>query len=245
MSAREGMAKAGREAEVLAQLATVTDPELDEPVTDLGFVEEVTVGADGAVSIDFRLPTYWCAANFAYMMAEDMRDAVATLPWVTRVVPRLQEHMCADEVNRGVAEGLEFGAAFGEAGDDDSLANLRTTFRRKAFQGRQEALLRTLLAQGLGKAALVAMTVEALESTAVAEAEGADLLRRYLEMRARVGGPAGPDDRAFATAEGAPLTEAGFDEHLRTLASVRIAMEFNGALCRGLLAARDRASGVP
>ena len=245
MSGQKGAQEADREAEVLACLAAVTDPELDEPVTDLGFVEGVTIGADGTVSIDFRLPTFWCAANFAYMMAEDMRDAVSALPWVTCVVPRLREHMCADEVNRGVAEGLEFGAAFGEAGDDDSLANLRTTFRRKAFQGRQEALLRALLAQGLGKAALVAMTVEALESTAVAEAEGADLLRRYLEMRARVGGPAGPDYRAFVTVEGGPLTEAGFDEHLRTLASVRIAMEFNGALCRGLLAARDRASGVP
>ena len=245
MSAREGMAKADREVEVLACLAAVTDPELDEPVTDLGFVEGVTVGADGTVSIDFRLPTFWCAANFAYMMAEDMRDAVAALPWVTCVVPRLREHMCADEVNRGVAEGLAFGDAFGEAGDDDSLANLRTTFRRKAFQGRQEALLRALLAQGFGKTALVAMTVEALESTAVAEAEGADLLRRYLDMRARVGGPAGPDAHAFVTVEGGPLTEAGFDEHLRTLASVRIAMEFNGALCRGLLAARDRASGGP
>ena len=243
MSTAEGVGEAGREAEVLACLATVTDPELDEPVTDLGFVEQVTVGADGDVSIDFRLPTYWCAANFAYMMAEDMRDAVAALPWVTRVVPRLREHMCADEVNRGVAEGLAFGAAFGEAGDDDSLANLRTTFRRKAFQGRQEALLRALLAQGFDKAALVAMTVADLEHTAVAGAEGADLQRRYLEMRACVGGPAGPDDRAFVTVEGTPLTEADFDEHLRTLASVRIAMEFNGALCRGLLAARDRASG--
>ena len=245
MSAREGMAKAGREAEVLGCLASVTDPELDEPVTDLGFVEAVTVGADGDVSIDFRLPTFWCAANFAYMMAEDMRDAVAALPWVTRVVPRLQQHMCADEVNRGVAQGLAFGAAFGEAGDDDSLANLRTTFRRKAFQGRQEALLRALLARGLSKAALVAMTVADLERDGVAGAEGAGLQRRYREMRSRVGGPAGPDDRAFVTAEGAPLTEADFDEHLRTLASVRIAMEFNGALCRGLLAARDRASGAP
>ena len=243
MSTRDGAAEAGREAEVLARLATVTDPELDEPVTDLGFVEEVTVGADGAVSIDFRLPTFWCAANFAYMMAEDMRDAVAALPWVTRVVPRLREHMCADEVNRGVAEGLAFGDAFGEAGDDDSLANLRTTFRRKAFQGRQEALLRALLAQGLDKETLVAMTVQALEGTAVSGNEGADLKRRYLEMRARVGGPAGAGAPAFVTAEGEPLSEAGFDEHLRTLASVRIAMEFNGALCRGLLAARDRASG--
>ena len=244
MSTRDGAAEAGREAEVLACLAAVTDPELDEPVTDLGFVEEVTVGADGAVSIDFRLPTFWCAANFAYMMAEDMRDAVAALPWVTRVFPRLREHMCADEVNRGVAEGLAFGDAFGEAGDDDSLANLRTTFRRKAFQGRQEALLRALLAQGFDKAALVAMTVQALEGTTLAGSEIAGLKRRYLEMRAHVGGPADADALAFVTAEGAPLTEAGFDEHLRTHASVRIAMEFNGALCRGLLAARDRA-GAP
>ena len=244
MSGQEGAHKARREAEVFARLATVTDPELDEPVTDLGFVEEVAVGADGAVSIDFRLPTFWCAANFAYMMGEDMRDAVAALPWVTRVVPRLLEHMCAEQVNRGVAEGLDFGAAFGEAGDDDTLANLRATFRCKAFQGRQEALLRALLAQGLDKAALAAMTVAELDCTAVAGAEGAGLQRRYLQMRAHVGGPAGPDARAFVTAEEAPLTEAGFDEHLRTLASVRIAMEFNGALCRGLLAARDRASGA-
>ena len=243
MSAHEGTAEADRKAEVLARLTTVTDPELDAPVTDLGFVEDVVVGADGTVSIDFRLPTFWCAANFAYMMAEDMRDAVSALPWVTRVVPRLREHMCADEVNRGVAEGLPFGAAFGEAGDDDSLANLRTTFRHKAFQGRQEALLRALLAQGFGKAALVAMTVAELEHTTVAETEG--LQRRYLEMRARVGGLADADALAFVTVEGTPLTEAGFDEHLRTLASVRIAMEFNGALCRGLLAARDRASGAP
>ena len=233
---------AGREAEVMACLATVTDPELDEPVTDLGFVEGVAVGPDGAVSIDFRLPTFWCAANFAYMMAEDMRDAVAALPWVTRVVPRLQAHMCADEVNRGVAEGLAFGAAFGEAGDDDSLANLRVTFQRKAFQGRQEALLRALLAQGLDKAALAAMTVAELERTALVGAEGARLQRRYLEMRGHTGGPAGPDASAFATPDGALLTEAGFDKHLRTLASVRIAMDFNGALCRGLLAVRDRAS---
>ena len=242
VSGQEGGREAAREAEVLARLATVTDPELDEPVTDLGFVEDVTVGTDGVVAIDFRLPTFWCAANFAYMMAEDMRDAVATLPWVTRVVPHLQAHMCAEQVNHGVAEGLDFGAAFGEAGDDDTLADLRTTFRRKAFQGRQEALLRALLAQGFDKAALVAMTVAELESTTVAGGKVVGLRRRYLEMRNKVGGPSGPDALAFVTAEGAALGEVGFDEHLRALASVRIAMEFNGALCRGLLAARNRAS---
>ena len=89
------------------------------------------------------------------------------------------------------------------------------------------------------------MTVQALEGAAVAGANGAGLKRRYLEMRARVGGPAGPDTPAFVAVEGAPLSEAGFDEHLRTFASVRIAMEFNGAICRGLLAARERAAGEP
>ncbi len=243
MSARDGAAT--REAEVLARLAAVTDPELDEPVTALGFVEQVAVGDDGSVAVDFRLPTFWCAANFAYMMAEDMRDAVSALPWVTRVVPRLREHMCAEQVNRGVAEGLSFGAAFGEAGEDDHmLEDLRATFRRKAFQGRQEALLRALLAQGLGKAALCRMTLAALEGTDVAGADGAACKRRYLEIRARLGGPAGAAALAFVGADGAPLREAGFDDHLRTLASVRIAMTFNGALCRGLLEARDRASGA-
>ncbi len=235
---------AEREAEVLACLATVTDPELDEPVTELGFVEGVTVGAGGAVTLDFRLPTFWCAANFAYMMAEDMRDAVAALPWVTAVTPRLQAHMCADEVNRGVAEGLDFGAAFGEAGDDDTLADLRTTFRRKAFQRRQEALLRALLAEDFIPAALVAMTLGALEGTALAGTDSARCKRRYLEMRARLCGPAAPEAPAFVTPGGEPLDAAGFDEHLRTLASVRIAMEFNGALCRGLLAVRDRAGAA-
>ena len=195
MSEREG--EATREDEVRARLATVTDPELDESVTELGFVEDVTVGTNGTVTIDFRLPTFWCAANFAYMMAEDMRDAVVALPWVTQAVPRLREHMCADEVNRGVAQGLAFGAAFGEAGDDDSLDSLRATFRQKAFQGRQEALLRALLEQGIDKCALVAMTLHALDGTAVAGPDGAALKHRYLEIRARIGGP---DDRAFVAA---------------------------------------------
>ena len=243
MSVREGAHDAGCEAEVLSRLAAVTDPELDEPVTDLGFVEEVTIGAAGAVAIDFRLPTFWCAANFAYMMAEDMRDAVAALPWVTSVTPRLRDHMYAEQVNRGIAEGLAFGAAFGEAGNDESLADLRATFRRKAFQSRQEALLRALLEQGLDGAALAAMTMTALERTAAGQG-GAGLKRRYLEIRKRLGGPAGPDGPAFVTPEGAPLAAAGFDDYVRTLASVRIAMEFNGALCRGLLAVRNRAGAT-
>ena len=70
---------AEREAAVRQALDRVTDPELDEPVTDLRFIERLTIEQDGGVAIGFRLPTYWCAANFAFLMADDMRRAVGAL----------------------------------------------------------------------------------------------------------------------------------------------------------------------
>ena len=86
------------------------------------------------------------------------------------------------------------------------------------------------------------MTLAVLERAAVAGDEGAARKRRYLEIRARLGGPAGPEALAFVTPAGGPLDPAVFDGYLRALASVRSAMEFNGALCRGLLEARERAA---
>ncbi len=228
-----------RTDEVWERLATVTDPELDESVTELGFVEQVSVEENGAVGVRFRLPTYWCAVNFAYLMADDMRRAVEALPWVTRVVPYLEDHMCAEAINEAAAEGRSFGEAFGES-EDASLQALRATFRRKAFQRRQEAVLRALLSAGHSKAALAAMAIATLERTPIAALEGAAQKARYLEIRAEIGGPATPDARAFVTTDGALLTEEGFDAHLQALRSVRTAMEFNGTLCRALLAVREK-----
>ena len=85
---------------------TVTDPELDEPVTELEFVTRADVDADNCVHIEFRLPTYWCAANFSFLMADDMRSAVRALPWVDDVSVVLGEHMYADKINAGLAAGL-------------------------------------------------------------------------------------------------------------------------------------------
>ena len=50
--------------EVLAALGEVRDPELDRPITDLGFVADVRIGA--GVRVELRLPTYFCAPNFAH-----------------------------------------------------------------------------------------------------------------------------------------------------------------------------------
>ena len=70
---------------VLAALAGVRDPELDRPITDLGFVSDVIVGScarGSCVRVELRLPTYFCAPNFAWLMVADAHDAVSALPGV-------------------------------------------------------------------------------------------------------------------------------------------------------------------
>jgi len=118
---------ADRKAEVWRRLETVTDPELDEPVTALEFVTRADVDANNCVHIEFRLPTYWCAANFSFLMADDMRTAVKELPWVADVSVVLGEHMYADKINAGLARGLNFQETFGAEADGD-LDEVRRSF---------------------------------------------------------------------------------------------------------------------
>jgi metal-sulfur cluster biosynthetic enzyme len=149
---------ADRKAEVWRRLETVTDPELDEPVTALEFVTRADVDANNCVHIEFRLPTYWCAANFSFLMADDMRNAVKDLPWVADVSVVLGEHMYADTINAGLARGLSFQETFGAEADGD-LDELRRTFLLKAFQRRQAALLAHLIEARRDAAGLVEMTL--------------------------------------------------------------------------------------
>lgn len=132
--------------EVNQQLAKVYDPELDQPLTELGFIGGVDIAGD-KVTVRFRLPTYWCAANFAYMMSSDIRERVSELPWVKRVDVLLQDHFHDEEINEGIKNGKTFLATFPDA--TGSLDDLRETFRVKAFQARQERVLRWLIRKGL------------------------------------------------------------------------------------------------
>ena len=56
-------------------LGTVMDPELDRSLVELGFARALA-RPDGHVTVELRLPTYWCAPNFVFLMAQDARDAV-------------------------------------------------------------------------------------------------------------------------------------------------------------------------
>ena len=223
-----------RTAKVWARLQSVIDPELDESVTELGFVTGVEVDAGGRVRIDFRLPTYWCAANFAFLMADDMRIAVATLPWVTKVTVGLGEHMYADEINRGVAAGLSFQATFGDEASGE-LEEVRRTFMVKAFQRRQEALLTYLLNHGHEPTALLQLSVVELAALPC-DSAGHRLVERYLERRTVVRSSA--DEMGFVDHDGASLDAGQIYAYLRALRRIGVNAEFNSAMCRGLLATR-------
>src|SRR4029453_13813444 len=154
-----------RRDEVYAQLSRVYDPELDQPLTELGFIADVAV--DGAtVTVDFRLPTYWCAPNFAFMMAADIRARVSELPWVERIDVRLRDHFFDREINDGVNGGQSFVATFPELATGD-LTELRETFRVKAFMARQERLLRLLQKRGWLEETILDLRVGDLSSAQV------------------------------------------------------------------------------
>jgi len=226
-----------REAEVWARLATVSDPELDESVADMGFVESVALDDTDEVRIGFRLPTFWCAPNFAFLMAHDMREAVESLPWVSRAVISLSDHCHAKEINHGIGNGLSFSESF-PGQTKAELDKLRITFRRKAFQRRQELLLRRLQKTGLSPEQLCHMRMAELAKLQFDDSETVALRERYMEIRGEFGGPEGDGDLAFANDEGAALKPETFAEYIKDLRRVRVNAEFNANLCRGMLQTR-------
>jgi metal-sulfur cluster biosynthetic enzyme len=227
-------------SEVWGRLALVTDPELDESVTELGFIELVTVDGDDGVDIIFRLPTYWCSANFAFLMADDMRRAVSSLPWVRQARPQLRDHMVAEEINRGVSEGKSFGDALKDFASGGSLDEVREKFRRKAFERRQEAMMLALREVGYDNQAICRMNLGTYDQVDFGSEEVARQKPRYRDLLVERRLAWLPGDRAFVTYEGRPIESYELASYLQRLRGVRINMEFNSSLCRGLLAARYR-----
>src|SRR5437016_4428082 len=123
--------------EVVAALSTVSDPELDRSVVELGFADAI-VGPDGDVTVELRLPTYWCAPNFAFMMAQDALEAIQAVPGVRSVRVDLMEHFAADEVSDGLARGRSFDDSFAGQADGSGLDMLRRLFWAKSFMVHQE-----------------------------------------------------------------------------------------------------------
>lgn len=230
--------KGAQAREVWRRLGAVTDPELDEPITDMGFVERLEVRR-GEVEIAFRLPTYWCSPNFAFLMADGIRRAALAPSWACAARVVLLDHCYAERVNAAVNGDQSFDAVFAEMSDGADLSELRETFREKAFLRRQEAVMRGLIAMGWTHAQITGLSLAGFDALNLSnQPEAAMQKPRYREILVADGLALLPDDPAFVTWRGDPLPSEELGDHLMRLRALRINMEFNGAMCRGLAATR-------
>ncbi|PKV99571.1 metal-sulfur cluster biosynthetic enzyme [Amycolatopsis echigonensis] len=217
------------DAQVLSALATVFDPELDQPVTELGFVRSVTID-DAGVEVHLRLPTSFCAPNFAYLMVSDAYDALSALPEAGRVRVLLDDHHDSVKINSGLAAGAGYVGTFGVEAER-SLDELRRTFQRKAHLAAVERCCRAVLAGG-------AWTLEELPLLELLDLPEGRLKNALLRRREALGLPADAHARVAVDHTGRPVGKQDAALWLRLAAATRISIEGNAHFCRGLLATR-------
>jgi len=221
---------------VLAALEGVRDPELDEPITSLGFVTACTVSAEAEAQVRLRLPTYFCAPNFAFLMVADAYDAASAVPGVRSAQVVLEDHFASDAINGGVAARAGFARSFdGEAIGE--LHDLRADFLRKTVMAGTDQVCRPLLAAGTDPAGLLELTLGELPPSGP--------LERLRQRRAELGLPANDDaPLMIEPATGAPVRADSLPLHLRRARTTRISIEANGSICRGMLRHRYESSGI-
>ncbi len=213
----------------LAALETVRDPELDTSIVELQFVSSCTVAADGAAEVRLRLPTFFCAPNFAFLMVADAYDAVSAVEGVTRAEIVLEDHFAATTINDGVAARAGFVGTFGGQAQAE-LHELRATFIRKAMLAGQDRVVRPLLAAGTPPADLAGMRLGDV-------APSADL-DRLRERRAELGIRSDDDALLLVDGTGAPVGLEALPLHLRRVRTTRVTIEANAGHCLSLLATR-------
>jgi metal-sulfur cluster biosynthetic enzyme len=217
------------EAEVLGALSGVRDPELDEPITDLKFVAALRVAED-AVDVRLRLPTPFCAPNFAYLMVADAKEAVLSVPGVREARISLDGHYASGEINAGMVEDRGFEGTFPGETEGESLDELRAIFRRKSFVSRQEKLCRALLAEGYSSEELAEMRLE--------EVPASEAFEKYLSRREELRLNVSAEAPFVVDPDGNQIPEKAVVEHLRFAKLTRLSIEGNAGFCRGLLATR-------
>ena len=214
----------------LAALTTVRDPELDEPITSLGFVASCLVSCEGRAVVRLRLPTYFCAPNFAYLMVADAYDAVIAVPGVTEAEVILEDHFASDQINQGVAAQAGFVKTFdGEAIAE--LADLRAQFLRKAVMAGTDAVCRPLLKAGVTPEELAILTLGTIPPS--------EQLESLRKRRAELALPADDDAPLLIDpATGERVSAESVPLHLGRARVTRTGIEANTAICSGMFKVR-------
>ena len=217
-------------ADVRSALDAVIDLELDEPITNLGFVRSVQIDGETVV-VHLRLPTSFCSPNFAYLMASDSKDALTDLPWTHRVVVELDDHHDSDIINRGLAADAGYKGTFKHEAESD-LDELRLTFQRKAHTAAMERCLTRLLRAEPDR------PLESLSTVSLTDLVD-DIATATLGRRRQVLGlPSAPDSLVMVDHRGFGYAPDEVPMALRRARSTRISIDGNAHFCRGLLATR-------
>ncbi|MCW2712975.1 MAG: hypothetical protein JWN88_22 [Frankiales bacterium] len=223
-------------ASVLAALDSVRDPELDQPVTSLGFVASCTVSEDGVADVHLRLPTYFCAPNFAFLMVADAYEAVSGVPGVRRAEIVLDDHFASEAINGGVAARAGFVESFGTLAESE-LDSLRRDFIRKAVLAGTDRVCRPLLSSGLTGDDLAALTL--------GEAPPSPDRERLRARRAELGLPSTDDSPLMVDpVTGEAVGVQAVPLHLRKARLTAVGAEANSGICRGMLRDRYATSGL-
>ena len=241
-------ADSGREitrAAVLDRLDRVTDPELDESVVELEYVQSIDVDRP-TVAVTFRLPTAWCSPAFAWMMASDMREACESLDGCERARIRLVDHLHGEEITEGIDDGLAFEDVFEDA--TEGVEAVREVLDGKARLARQYRAVEALLDAGCTAEQLATLRREDVTPTGdgrvavclegLAVFADADPVERYLRKATEVGIAADADARLFATPEGDPIDPEEFELVHRRARLANTNMSGQGAVCDGLRRSR-------
>ena len=236
------------EASVYEAIGDVLDPELDESLVKLGFIDHIQVDG-GDVTVAFKLPTYWCSPNFAYLMASDLRAKVLALSGVHTAHILLLDHCTDEEISTSVNAGKSFVEAFPDE-TEDNLEELRLIFLRKGFLVRQDTLLRKLQKAGVDEDTLLSLSRAALtidEATQQAMIttpqqvihleRAAHTAQSYLRRAALLGLPDQPQDLLFTDEHGQPI-RSGLQNYLRQCRSVRMNIMFNTVFCSDMFQTR-------
>jgi metal-sulfur cluster biosynthetic enzyme len=221
----------GRHEMAYTALGAVVDPELDEPITALGFVRSLIVSPGGNVKVHLRLPTSFCSPNFAYLMASDAKDILSKLDWTRCVTVELDDHHDSEIINAGLAADAGYRGTFGHEAQE-SLAELRETFRRKAHTAAMERCLTALLLTEPRR------SESTLGEVRLDELPGDDITAALLRRRQALGLSTAPDALVMVDHSGNGYAPDEVPLALRRARSTRISIDGNAHFCRGLLRTR-------
>lgn len=121
-------------ATVRDALSTVVDPDLDVPITELGFLQSISIiGADVAVRL--HVPDAYQSSELALVVAADVADALYQVTGIGEV------HV--------LVESCWLDSAAGDAVDDDAHERVRAGFARAAHDSAVRRVLRMMIDDGL------------------------------------------------------------------------------------------------